>query len=180
MRRQGFSGSILIAEDVLAGRVAGLAAEIRRDLGEDTHIHLVGVLKGAFVFVADLIREIGGPVSCDFLSVSSYGAGTTTSGEVRVTKDLDAVLDHRDVLIVEDIVDTGLTLSYLRTLLLARRPRTLRTVTLLNKPDRRRERVPVEYVGFDIPDRFVVGYGLDADERYRELPFIGVIEHERP
>jgi hypoxanthine phosphoribosyltransferase len=178
VRSRSFSGSILIEQDVLSARVIGLAREIRDDLGHETPLHLVGVLKGAFIFVADLIRALGGPVSCDFLSVSSYGTGTTTSGEVRLTKDLDSALDHRDVLIVEDIVDTGLTLSYLRSLLLARQPNTLRTVALLNKPSRRQQPVPLEYVGFDIPDRFVVGYGLDADGRYRELPFIGVIAHE--
>ena len=128
-------------------------------------VHLVAVLKGAFVFLADLIRAMEGPVTCDFIAVSSYGSGTTSSGEVRLTKDLDRSLEGRDVVIVEDIVDTGLTLSYLQEILRAREPRSLRTACLLSKPSRRKVDVRVEYIGFTIEDRFVVGYGLDFDER---------------
>jgi hypoxanthine phosphoribosyltransferase len=138
-------------------------------------VHLVCVLKGAFMFLADLMRAIDGPVTCDFMAVSSYGAGKSSSGEVKLLKDLDHALQGRDVVIIEDIVDTGLTLSYLKEVLQAREPRSLRTACLLNKPSRRTVSVPVEYVGFDIEDRFVVGYGLDFDQRYRNLPFIGVV-----
>lgn len=134
------------------------------------------MLKGAFVFLSDLARQLKGPVSLDFLAVSSYARGTTTSGEVRLLKDLDTAIDGKDVLIVEDIVDTGLTLGYLQDVLRARGPRTLRTVTLLSKPSRRRVNVTVDYVGFTIEDRFVVGYGLDHAEQYRNLPYIGVVE----
>jgi hypoxanthine phosphoribosyltransferase len=164
---------LLTAEQIRA-RVAALAVEVRRDL--PGHLHLVAVLKGAFVFLADLIRQLGDPVSLDFLAVSSYARGTTTSGEVRLLKDLDVALEGKDVLIVEDIVDTGVTLTYLQGLLRTRSPRTLRTIALLSKPARRRGNVRVDYVGFDIDDRFVVGYGLDLDDRYRNLPYIGVID----
>jgi hypoxanthine phosphoribosyltransferase len=166
---------ILIGREALQTRVAALAREMRRDLGADTPMHLVAVLKGAFVFLADLVRALDGPVSCDFIAVSSYGAGQTTSGEVRLTMDLDAPLQGRDVVIVEDIVDTGLTLSYLREILSARGPRSLRAVSLLSKPSRRRVPVNVDYVGFEIEDRFVVGYGMDYGERYRNLPHIAVL-----
>ncbi len=152
-----------------------LAREIRDDAGPDTPIHLVAVLKGAFMFLADLMRAMEGPVTCDFIAVSSYGAGTRSSGEVRLLKDLDSTLQGRYVVVVEDIADSGMTLSYLLEILRARDPRVLRTVCLLTKPSRRRTDVPVEYTGFEIEDRFVVGYGLDLDERHRELPYIGVV-----
>jgi hypoxanthine phosphoribosyltransferase len=164
----------LIPASRIARRVAELGIAIRRDVGADAAIHFVAVLKGAFVFLADLVRATDGPLTCDFLGVTSYTAGTTSSGEVRVTKDLDEPLDGRDVVLVEDIIDTGLTLSYLQGLLAARNPRTLRTVGLLSKTSRRRVDVRVDYVGFDIPDAFVVGYGLDVDQRYRNLPDIAV------
>jgi hypoxanthine phosphoribosyltransferase len=136
------------------------------------------VLKGAFIFLADLLRAFEGPVTCDFLAVSSYGGGTSSSGQVRLTKDLDHPIEGRDVVLVEDIADTGLTLSYIQEMLRNRAPRTLRTACLLSKPSRRQIDVPVEYIGFEIPDRFVIGYGLDVDERYRNLPDIGVMsEH---
>jgi hypoxanthine phosphoribosyltransferase len=138
-------------------------------------VHLIAVLKGAFMFLADLMRTIDGPVSCDFIALSSYGSGTTSSGQVRLTKDLDRSLEGRDVIIVEDIVDTGLTLSYLQEILRARDPRSLKTACLLSKPSRRKVDVKVEYVGFTIDDRFVVGYGLDVDEHYRNLSYIGVM-----
>jgi hypoxanthine phosphoribosyltransferase len=169
---------VLIDADKIRARVAGLAGEIRRDYGPDDRVHLVAVLKGAFVFLADLVRQFEGPVTCDFIAVSSYGSGSTSSGEVRLTKDLDRSLEGRHVIIVEDIVDTGLTLSYLQEILRARDPKSLRTACLLSKPSRRQVEVRVEYVGFTIEDRFVVGYGLDFDERYRNLPYIGVLEGE--
>ena len=165
---------VLIDRHRLAARVAELAADIRRDAGPDRALHLVAVLKGAFMFLADLMRALDGPVSCDFIAVSSYGSGTRTSGEVQLTKDLDARLEGRDVVIVEDIVDSGLTLTYLQDILRARSPRSLKTVCLLSKPARRQTPVAIEYVGFEIEDRFVVGYGLDLDERYRNLPEICV------
>lgn len=150
-----------------------MAAEIRRDFPDD--VHLIAVLKGAFIFLSDLVRHIPGKVSLDFMATSSYAVGTTTSGEVKLVKDLDLTLDGRNVIIVEDIVDSGLTLHYLHEILRARNPRTLRTACLLSKPSRRRIDVPVEYIGFTIEDRFVVGYGLDYAEQYRNLPYIGVV-----
>jgi hypoxanthine phosphoribosyltransferase len=153
-----------------------LSREIRRDTPDGATIHLVAVLKGAFVFLADLIRELDGPVTCDFMAVSSYGAAQISTGVVRVTKDLDQDLDGRDVVLVEDIVDSGATLAYLHGMLRARHPRSLRTVCLLDKRARRQVSVPIEYVGFVVDDHFVVGYGLDADEQFRQLPFIGVVD----
>ncbi len=164
---------ILITEQQIQARVAEMAAEIRRDFPDE--VHLVAVLKGAFVFLSDLVRHIPGRVSLDFMATSSYATGTTTSGEVKLTKDLDLTLDGRNVIIVEDIVDSGLTLHYLHDILRARNPKTLRTACLLSKPSRRRIDVAVEYVGFTIEDHFVVGYGLDYAEQYRNLPHIGVI-----
>jgi hypoxanthine phosphoribosyltransferase len=166
---------VLIDARQLARRVPELAADLRRDAGADTPIHLVGVLQGAFVFLADLMRAIDGPVSCDFIAVSSYGDSTTSSGEVRLTKDLDHRIEGRYVVIVEDIVDTGVTLAYLQDILRARAPRSLRTMCLLRKRGSRRADVAVDYVGFDIDDRFVVGYGLDWNEQYRQLPHIAVL-----
>src|SRR5437868_5933434 len=164
---------ILLSGDEIQKRVAQLAAEIRRDYPDD--LHLVAVLKGAFVFLADLVRNMSGQVSLDFMAVSSYAKGTTTSGEVRLLKDLETTLDGRNVVIIEDIVDTGLTLTYLQDILRARNPRTLRTACLLSKPSRRKVNVKVEYIGFEIEDRFVVGYGLDYAEQYRNLPYISVV-----
>lgn len=164
----------LLAPDALQARIHELAQEIRRDAPQST-LHLVCVLKGAFLFLADLIRAMDGPITVDFLALTSYGSGTTSSGEVRLVKDLDSGLEGRDVIIVEDIVDTGLTLHYLQEILRARGPRSLKTACLLSKPSRRQIAVDVEYVGFTIEDRFVVGYGLDYAERYRNLPFIGVL-----
>ncbi len=165
---------ILISAQQIQGRVAEMAAEIRRDFPDD--VHLIAVLKGAFVFLSDLVRHIPGKVSLDFMATSSYATGTTTSGEVKLVKDLDLTLDGRHVIIVEDIVDSGLTLHYLHEILRARNPKTLRTACLLSKPSRRRVEVPVEYVGFTIEDRFVVGYGLDYAEQFRNLPYIGVVD----
>jgi hypoxanthine phosphoribosyltransferase len=164
---------ILLSQAQIQKRVSELAVEIRRDFPGD--LHLIAVLKGAFVFLSDLVREIPGRVSLDFMAVSSYAKGTTSSGEVRLLKDLDTSLDGRHVVIVEDIVDTGLTLLYLQEILRARGPRSLRTACLLSKPSRRQVDVKVDYIGFTIEDRFVVGYGLDYAEEYRNLPHIAVL-----
>jgi hypoxanthine phosphoribosyltransferase len=164
---------ILLSEEQIRKRVAELAREIRADFPDG--LHLVAVLKGAFVFLSDLVRCMSGHVSLDFLAASSYAKGTTSSGEVRLLKDLDTTLDGKHVIIVEDIVDTGLTLKYLQEILAARGPRSLRTACLLNKPSRRQVDVKVEYIGFTIEDRFVVGYGLDYAEEYRNLPHIAVL-----
>src|SRR5712692_7111323 len=164
---------VLISADQIQRRVRELAHEIRRDFPDG--LHLVAVLKGAFMFLSDLVRNIPGQVSLDFMAVSSYAKGTTTSGEVRLLKDLDTTLEGKNVIIVEDIVDTGLTLMYLQEILRARGPKTLRTACLLSKPSRRQVNVKVEYIGFTIDDRFVVGYGLDYAEEYRNLPYIAVV-----
>jgi hypoxanthine phosphoribosyltransferase len=165
---------ILLSQDQIRKRVSEMAAEIRRDFPDE--VHLIAVLKGAFVFLSDLLRHMPGYVSLDFLAASSYAKGTTSSGEVRLLKDLDSSLEGRNVVIVEDIVDTGLTLHYLQDILRARSPKSLRTACLLSKPSRRKIDVSVEYIGFTIEDRFVVGYGLDFDEQYRNLPHIAVLE----
>jgi hypoxanthine phosphoribosyltransferase len=164
---------ILLSERQIQKRVAELAVEIRRDFPDG--LHLIAVLKGAFIFLSDLVRHMAGQVSLDFMAVSSYAKGTTSSGEVRLLKDLDTTLDGKNVIIVEDIVDTGLTLTYLQDILRARNPRSLRTACLLSKPSRRQVDVKVEYIGFTIEDRFVVGYGLDYAEQYRNLPHIAVV-----
>jgi hypoxanthine phosphoribosyltransferase len=166
--------AILIGAEQLQARVAEMAAQIRADYPANCHI--IAVLKGAFMFLSDLVRHMEGSVSMDFMAVSSYAKGTTSSGEVRLMKDLDTTLDGKDVLIVEDIVDTGLTLTYLQDILRARNPRTLRTACLLSKPSRRKVDVRVEYIGFTIDDHFVVGYGLDYAEQFRNLPYIALIE----
>jgi hypoxanthine phosphoribosyltransferase len=163
---------ILLSAEQIQKRVAELALEIRGDFPDD--LHVIAVLKGAFMFLSDLVRHTPGHVSMDFMAVSSYAKGTTTSGEVRLLKDLDTTLDGRNVVIVEDIVDTGLTLSYLQEILRARDPKSLKTACLLSKPSRRKIDVPVEYIGFEIEDKFVVGYGLDDAGQFRHLPFIGM------
>ena len=167
--------TVLIDHDELAARIAAVAQEIRQDqpVGQ---LHFVCVLKGAFMFLSDLIRHMDGQVSIDFMACSSYGEKTSSSGEVRLSKDLDKSIEGRDVIVVEDIVDTGLTLHYLQEILLARGPRSLRTACLLSKPSRRKIDVKVDYIGFTIEDKFVVGYGLDYAEQYRNLPYIGVLE----
>ena len=167
--------AVMIGPDELAARINDLAKEIRQDFPAG-QLHFICVLKGAFLFLGDLIRAMEGDVTIDFMACSSYGTGTTSSGEVRLSKDLDSGLEGRDVIIVEDIVDTGLTLHYLQDILLARGPRSLRTACLLSKPSRRKIDVTIDYVGFTIEDRFVVGYGLDYAEQYRNLPYIGVLE----
>jgi hypoxanthine phosphoribosyltransferase len=163
----------LITAEQIQQRVRSLAQEIRVDHPDG--VHFVCVLKGAFVFLSDLARAMDGEVTLDFMAVSSYGNSTKSSGQVQVLKDLGAGIEGRDVVIVEDIVDTGLTLTYLQDILKARSPRTLRTACLLSKPSRRKVEVKVEYIGFTIEDKFVVGYGLDYAERYRHLPYIGLV-----
>ena len=170
--------NVLLGGDAIQARVSTLAAEIERDYPPDEEIHLVCVLKGGFVFMSDLIRSMGPRVTVDFIAVSSYAKSTKSSGEVRLLKDLDSGLQGRNVIIVEDIVDTGLTLTYLQEILRARSPKTLRTACLLSKPSRRQVAVTVEYIGFTIEDRFVVGYGLDYAEKYRNLSYIAVLEDE--
>ena len=168
--------NVLISSADIQQRVRELAEEINRDYAEDAQLHLVSVLKGAFIFLGDLIRAMNRPVSIDFMAVSSYGKSTTSSGEVRVLKDLDSGLEGRNVIIVEDIVDTGLTLAYLQEILHARSPKTLKTACLLSKPSRRVVEVKVDYIGFTIEDRFVVGYGLDYAEQYRNLPYLAMLD----
>jgi hypoxanthine phosphoribosyltransferase len=166
---------ILIEADALSERVVELGEEISRDYaGRD--LLLVGVLKGAVFFMADLMRELTVPCEIDFMAISSYGAGTDSSGVVRILKDLDTNISGRDVLVVEDIIDSGLTLSYLMRNLKARKPASIEVCTLLTKPARREVDVPVRYVGFEIENRFVIGYGLDFDQRYRNLPYVGVLD----
>lgn len=165
---------VLIPSDDIQRRVREIAADIQRDHPDG--VHLIAVLKGAFVFLSDLSRALSGRCSLDFIAVSSYGKGTTSSGQVQLLKDLDHPIEGRDVVIVEDIVDTGLTLTYLRDILRARAPRSLRTACLLSKPSRRLVAIEVDYVGFQIEDRFVVGYGLDYAEQYRNLPHIAVLD----
>jgi hypoxanthine phosphoribosyltransferase len=168
--------SILIPAQTIAQRIQELAAEIAKDYPEGEPIHLVCVLKGGFIFFSDLVRHLPVRVTLDFIALSSYAKGTTTSGEVRLMKDLDAALSGRHVIIVEDIVDTGITLSYLKEMLKARGPKSLRTACLLSKPSRRKIDVAVEYVGFTIEDHFVVGYGLDYAEQFRNLPDIAILD----
>ena len=165
---------VLVAEDDLQARIAALGTEISADY-EGRDLLLVGVLKGAVFFMADLMRKLTVPCEIDFMAISSYGAATDTSGVVRILKDLDINIAGRDVLVVEDIIDSGLTLSYLMRNLGARKPASLEICALLTKPERREIDVPVRYVGFEIPNRFVIGYGLDFAERYRNLPYIGVL-----
>jgi hypoxanthine phosphoribosyltransferase len=167
---------VLLDAETIRARIKELALEIERDYPADEEIHLVCVLKGGFVFMADLVRSMSARVSMDFIAVSSYGSGTKSSGEVRFQKDLDTSLESRNVIVVEDIVDTGLTLKYLQEILRSRAPKTLRTACLLSKPSRRKVEVPVEYIGFTIEDKFVVGYGLDFAEKYRNLPHIAIFQ----
>jgi len=170
-------GEVLIEEDALQERVAALGQELSSDYsGRD--LLLIGVLKGAVFFMADLMRHITVPCEVDFMAISSYGASTDSSGVVRILKDLDINIEGRHVLVVEDIIDSGLTLSYLMRNLEARSPASLEICALLTKPDRREMDVPVHYIGFEIPDRFVIGYGLDFAERYRNLPYVAVLSDE--
>jgi hypoxanthine phosphoribosyltransferase len=170
-------GEVLVPADDLQRRVRELAAAISRDYA-GRPLLLVGVLKGAVFFLSDLMRFIDIPVEVDFMAVASYGSATDSSGVVRILKDLDVAIEGRDVLIVEDIVDSGLTLQYLLRNLGSRNPATLEVCALLTKPDRRKVDLPTRYVGFEIPDRFVIGYGLDYAERHRNLPFVAVLERQ--
>jgi hypoxanthine phosphoribosyltransferase len=165
---------ILVDADTLSGRITELGDEISADY-EGRDLLLIGVLKGAVFFMADLMRHLTVPCELDFMAISSYGAATDSSGVVRILKDLDINIRERNVLVVEDIIDSGLTLSYLVRNLSAREPASLEICALLTKPSRREIEVPVRYVGFEIPNRFVIGYGLDFAERYRNLPYVGVL-----
>ena len=170
-------GEVLVQRDELAHRVRELGAEISADY-EGRDLLLVGVLKGAFFFLSDLMRVLTVPCEVDFMAVASYGDSTSTSGVVRILKDLDAPIQGREVLIVEDIVDSGLTLSYLLRMLQAREPKSVEVCALLTKPERRKVELPIRYVGFEIPNRFAIGYGLDYAERYRNLPYVAVLNEE--
>ncbi len=168
---------VLVSEEEVDRRIEEIGAQISRDYA-GKQVHLICVLKGGVFFTCELAKRISIPVSMDFMSVSSYGAGTKSSGVVKLVKDLDEPLDGKEVLIVEDIIDSGRTLSYLIEILYRRNPASIRLCTLLDKPERRVADVKVDYVGFAIPDEFVVGYGLDYNQKYRNLPYIGVVEME--
>ena len=171
-------GEVLVSEEQIAAKVAELGARIGADYG-DRHLTLVSVLKGSLPFMADLMRAIPTPVRIDLMEVSSYGGTSTeSSGLVRILKDLSATIEGEDVLIVEDIIDTGLTLNYLIRYLRGKNPKSLKICTLLDKPARRLVDIPVDYVGFTIPDAFVIGYGLDWNQRYRNLPYIGALKRD--
>ena len=167
----------MLDEVTLAKRIKEMGEEISKDYA-GKEIIVIGILKGSVVFVADLVREITLPVSFDFMAVSSYGARTTTTGTVRILKDLDYDIEGKHVLIVEDIIDSGVTLSYLIEHLAGRKPASLKLCTLLSKPERRKVEVAVDYTGFTVPDAFLVGFGLDYAEKYRNLPFIGILKEE--
>ena len=166
---------VLLSEEEVEARIRQIAAKISKDYA-GKEVHLICILKGGVFFMCELAKRITVPVSMDFMSVSSYGDGTSSSGVVKIAKDLDESLEGKDVLIVEDIIDSGRTLSYLIQILEKRKPRSLKLCTLLDKPERRVKPVTVDYVGFNIPDEFVVGYGLDYAQKYRNLPYIGVVE----
>ena len=168
---------VLVSEEEVEKRIRDLGEKISKDY-EGKQVHLICVLKGGVFFMCELAKRITVPVSMDFMSVSSYGDGTTSSGVVKIAKDLDESLEGKDVLVVEDIIDSGRTLSYLLEILKKRNPNSMKLCTLLDKPERRVMDVNVDYVGFNIPDEFVVGYGLDYAQKYRNLPYIGVVEGE--
>lgn len=168
---------ILISEEEIANKIASIGKQISADY-KDKNLLMVGVLKGSVVFMADLMRAIDVHARIDFMSVSSYGSGVKTSGVVKIVKDLDIPLEGYDLLLVEDILDSGMTLSYLRQMLSERKPASIKIATLLDKPERRMVDIKPDYVCFAVPDEFVVGYGLDYDERYRNLPFVGVLKPE--
>ena len=167
--------NVLFTEEQIQAPLSEIAAQIDRDYAGKQPL-LVSVLRGSFVFMADLVRRITLPCTVDFMAVSSYGSGTTSSGQVKIVKDLSEQIEGKDVIVVEDILDSGNTLSYLLKLLEARHPASIRLCTLLDKPERRTKPVAVQYSGFTIPDEFVVGYGLDYDEKYRNLPYIGILK----
>lgn len=168
---------VLLSEDEIREKVRELGGKITADYKNST-LMLVTVLKGAVVFLADLMRQIDVPAEIDFMVVSSYGSGVKSSGVVKIVKDLDVPLAGKDILIVEDILDSGLTLSYIKELLESRGPRSIRIATLLDKPSRRKVDLQADYIGFSVPDEFVIGYGLDYDEKYRNLPYIGILKPE--
>lgn len=168
---------VLISEEEIASKVLELANKISTDFN-NKELVVIGVLKGANVFVADLIRKILIPIELDFMAISSYGSSTVSSGVVKIQKDLDASIEGKYVLVVEDIIDTGLTLSYLTENLKSRGAKEIAICTLLDKPERRKAHIDVKYKGFDIPDEFVVGYGIDFAEKYRNLPFVGILKEE--
>lgn len=168
---------ILISEDVLQSKVAELGVKITEDY-KDKDLLIVCVLKGAVIFVSDLMRKIDLPLEIDFMAISSYGSNTQSSGVVRILKDLNSSIEGRDILIVEDIIDSGLTLSYLVDNLKSRGPASVEICTILDKPDRRTTDLEIKYTGFQVPDEFVVGYGLDYAEKYRNLPYIAVLKEE--
>ncbi len=169
---------VMLTEEEVDKRISEIGEQISRDyMGKK--IHLICILKGGAFFMCELAKRISVPVSMDFMSISSYGSGTESSGIIRIVKDLDESITDEDVLVVEDIVDTGRTLDHLMGLLRERKPKSLRLCTLLDKPDRRVIDVKVDYTGFQIPDEFVVGYGLDYNQKYRNLPYIGVVELEK-
>ena len=168
---------VLFTEEELRAKVAEIGAQITRDYqGKD--LVLVSVLRGSYIFMADLTRNIDLPCTMDFMSVSSYGAGTESTGQVKITRDLSEPIEGKDLIIVEDILDSGNTLYYLRDVLYARKPASISICTLLDKPERRKKDIAADYVGFTIPDAFVVGYGLDYAEHYRNLPYIGIVTPE--
>ena len=166
---------VLVSAEQIQQRIAEMGAEIDRDYPGGEPVYLIAVLKGAFIFMADLSRAMKTPARIEFIGISSYGKGKTTSGQVQLTKDLDAPIEGHHVIIVEDILDTGITLNYLTTLMAQRKPKSLRIVTLLDKPERRQSPVKANYIGFTIPDEFVVGYGLDFAEDYRNLKDVCVM-----
>jgi hypoxanthine phosphoribosyltransferase len=166
---------VLLSEEQILTRVRELGQTISADY-EGKDLLVVGILKGAFIFMSDLVRQISIPVEVDFMATSSYGQSTKTSGVVKVLKDLDSPIEGRHILIVEDIIDSGLTLSYLTEILRSRKPESIKIAVLLDKPERRQTALSVDYVGFTIPDEFVVGYGLDFDSKYRGLPYVGILE----
>jgi hypoxanthine phosphoribosyltransferase len=169
--------TILFDEDVLAKRISELGEDISKDYtGEE--VMLVGILKGASIFLSDLARQINLPAYIDYMVVSSYGNSAETSGVVRIIKDLEDNIEGKNIIIVEDIIDTGLTLAYLRQNLLSRHPKSLKICTLLDKPARREKEITVDYKGFEVPDEFIVGYGIDYAEKYRNLPFVGILKRE--
>ena len=168
---------VLFSEAQLDAKVSELGARISKDY-DGRHPLIVSVLKGSYVFMADLTRKITIPCNIDFMAVSSYGNGTKTTGEVQIIKDIGSKIDGRDLIIVEDILDSGVTLSFLMKILKARGANSIRLCTLLSKPERRKVDVPIDYLGFEIPDEFVVGYGLDYAEKYRNLPYIGILKPE--
>lgn len=168
---------VLVSEEDIAKKIKELGKQITEDY-KGKNLMLVGILKGAVIFMAELAKNINMPVLMDFMAVSSYGKSSTSTGVVRIIKDLDCSIDDKDILIVEDIIDTGLTLSYLTDNLRKRGANSVKIVTLLDKPDRRKADVPVDYRGFTIPDEFVVGYGLDYAEQYRNLPYVAALKEE--